>query len=177
MFFKTSHKRPFLGWFYGRYRKEKIKMKKIIFIWVLIFLSLITCFAQKTETKLNISGKWSFDEKSSRVSPLFQTPEEYTLDITQTDIEVKMEMKLVQKGRTSKAEAVLYLDGRGEINGKIESKTVLKGNAIIRKKTSKHSGPDEKYSLSKDGKKLTFVRSVYDDGTATFPVEYFVFKK
>jgi hypothetical protein len=151
-------------------------MKKIIFIWGLFFLSLVTCVAQKTETRLNISGKWSFDEKSSRVSPLFRTPKEFTLDITQTDTEVKIERKFVEKGQTSKTELILYLDGRGEINDKIESKTVLKGNTIIRKKTSKHSGPDEKYFLSKDGKELTFVRSGYDEGVFSFPVEYFIFK-
>jgi len=156
-------------------------MKRIIFIWGLIFLSLTTCFAQKTETKLNISGKWSFDEKSSRVL-VFQTPEEYTLDITQTDTEVKIESKIVRKGRIFTTETILYLDGRGEVNGKIESKTVLKGNAIIRKMISKLSGPDEKYSLSKDGKKLTIRRSVYtrplsSGGEITFPVEHYIFKK
>jgi hypothetical protein len=151
-------------------------MNRITFI--LVFFTLITaCFGQNAGAKFDISGNWSFDEKSSRVNPLFQIPDLYTLTITQTDTEVTIKRKLVQKGQTFTAETILYLDGRGEVNGKVESKTVLKESAIIRKKRGKLSGPDEKYTLSKDGKKLTIMHSMHTVGAVTFPAEYLIFIK
>lgn len=152
-------------------------MNRMTFILVFFTLTFTTCFGQNAEAKFDISGNWSFDEKNSRVNPLFQIPDLFTLTITQTDSQVTIEKKLVQNGQTFTAKIILYLDGRGEVNGKVESKTVLKKSAIIRKKKGKLSGPDEKYTLSKDGKKLTILRSIHTVGAITFPAEYFIFTK
>ncbi len=48
------------------------------------------------------------------------------------------------KGQTQTGEMLLYLDGRGEKNGEVESTTVLKKDVIIREKKGKFSGQKEK---------------------------------
>jgi hypothetical protein len=153
-----------------------IKTKEPVFILTLILLIFTTGLAQKTETKFNLSGDWILDKKSS--NPLFKMPDAYTLKIVQTETELTIDKTYVANGQTTISRTILYLDGRGEKNNDLETKTILRKNSLVRDRILREGdikiGQREKYTLSKDGKKLT-IDYVNPETAEVF--YYFVFRK
>ncbi len=161
-------------------------MYKITSIFILVTLFNLTIFAQKEKSQ-NLSdfiGTWILDEKNS-----FNFPEDkeyfedYTLIISHTDLEVKIDQKYLFRDRLSEHTIKLFTDKRGEENKytirkysrnekepdvywlediDLSSKTYFKKGKIIREGSgqSLQSMPfvlKETYKLSEDGKTLRII--------------------
>ena len=128
-------------------------MKRIIAATSIIFLTTIICFAQ---CPVDIAGRGNLTKRKAH----FFDPDFYTLTITQTAEQLKLVKTIIRNGRSQTTETILYVDGRGEKNEEVESKTIVKKDYIYRKKEFNGLKQHEKYYLSKDSKNRKIFYSV-----------------
>jgi hypothetical protein len=166
-------------------------MKKIFLITLSLILLSLSALAQKENNKtdstgLNFSGSWILDEKKSFFSSeRRERYEDYVLEITQKESEIKIDTSFIYRGKEFKYALVLFFDKRGEENVqafeqmnysgmsrssmedfdfwledvKIKTTTFLNKDKLVRRGVFTISGVNqilnEEYKLSKDGKTLS----------------------
>jgi hypothetical protein len=158
-------------------------MRKIgLFLFLLVTLNLVVFSQDKANERENFNGTWVIDKgKSSSDGKMFDN---YFLIIDFKDNKFKVTKVFVSGKKAATYEITLSTDKTGEKNryigfdGMLErnSKTYWQKNTLVSefKITPDHKkykyGGTERYSLSKDGKKLIF-ESVQTTPAVPFPIE------
>ena len=163
--------------------KQKNMKKTLLTISMTFLLShCVSAQSDKMQEDPDFNGIWVLDKESKSLNYpgssggdivdalniiFIKKLQDYTLTIVQTKSEIKITRIAILDGKAFSDEMILYPDARGEKNKgaftdtqkEIESKTEIKKNSIIRKYRGDNSFRVEKYSLSKDGKKLDITYS------------------
>ncbi len=158
-------------------------MRRPLSYWVLLTVLLTPCLSaagardEKKKAHPDFSGTWALDRSKSDFGIFDERPiakADVTLVVAHAEPELKVARTIKLNDKRESSSLVYYTDGRGETNpglfgvSEIKSKTTWEGGKLVARSKLKRGGAQthaeleltEKWSLSGDGKTLTYTSTL-----------------